>query len=651
MKKFNRILAGVLATAMTFTAFAVPASATETTVFEDGFENGIGDWIPRGEETLDVVTDVSHNGQSSIAVTDRNKVWNGAQVSLDGKVSAGVDYNFSAFVMYNNSYEGSHGFSINLQYDQNGTTQYVTVANATANKGAWTEIKGSAVIPAGAENVGFYIQTAYTSNPTENDLIDFYVDDVTITEPEPAKIQTDIAPLKSAYETYFKIGTAVTAGELASPTTQDFIKFHCNSLTPGNELKPDAILDQKATLALVEETGDQTQIAINLRAADSILKFAAENKIPVRGHTLVWHSQTPDWFFKENYDANADWVTPEVMDKRMENYIKTVMETLAKDYPDVDFYAWDVANEVFKDDGNHRDAGSSYTNGNLSAWVSVYGDNSFVEKAFTYARKYAPKGCKLYYNDFNEYIPSKTNAICKLYTDLSEKGLIDGIGMQSHLDRSYPSASMYKTALQKFAETGADIQITELDATTYDNNETELKLQADYYRDIMTAVREVQADTGAISSLTIWGIRDSMSWRAKKYPLLFDKDYQAKPAYYAIVENIEPLETTTTTETQPTETTEPTTTKPTTTEPTDTQPTETTEPTTTEPAGTETTTDTQPTETTTSNPDDKNKYDVNKDGKVNISDAIVVASSIVNGEKTYNIADLMAICRYIAGLS
>ena len=129
------------------------------------------------------------------------------------------------------------------------------------------------------------------------------------------------------------------------------------------------------------------------------------------------------------------------MIQRMENYITNVMEALATQYPGVNFYAWDVVNEAWTDNGQPRTAGSNnVTNGN-SAWVQVFGDNSFIEYAFKFARQYAPEGCKLYYNDYNEYIDGKTNAICEMATDLKAKGLIDGIGSPTWQPTSPPQPS------------------------------------------------------------------------------------------------------------------------------------------------------------------------------------------------------------------
>ena len=127
----------------------------------------------------------------------------------------------------------------------------------------------------------------------------------------------------------FKLGCAATDSELTQKASQDLILKHYNSLTLGNELKPDSVLNQAESIAYLKQTGDDTNPQVSFKSADKLLKFAAKNHIPVRGHVLVWHSQTPDWFFKENYEADGAWVDKDTMNKRLENYIKNVMTTLA----------------------------------------------------------------------------------------------------------------------------------------------------------------------------------------------------------------------------------------------------------------------------------------------------------------------------------
>ena len=362
-----------------------------------------------------------------------------------------------------------------------------------------------------------------------------YIDDFTLKTAPVYHPQSDIPSLKDVYADSFKIGTACTSKELAPASTKELILKHFNSITPGNEMKPDALLDQKACLALAE-AGDDENPQVSLASASSILNFARDNNIPVRGHVLIWHQQTPTWFFKENYDAEGEWVSKEKMLIRMENYIKNVFAAVKKEYPDVEFYAWDVVNECLLDDGSARQPGSQEEGSSKSPWVKVFGDNSFIKPAFEFAKKYAPEGCKLYYNDFNEYMPGKREAIVALTEEINADGhFIDGIGMQSHLGTDvFPTANVYEKALSMFAATGLDIQITELDQMISSTDKFEE--QAKYYSDIMDVIMKYQ---DSVSAVVFWGTTDDMSWRASKYPLLFNEDYTAKPCFYSIVDGFE----------------------------------------------------------------------------------------------------------------
>ncbi len=374
---------------------------------------------------------------------------------------------------------------------------------------------------------------------------DIFIDDFKIVEVPSVEIEKDLVSICDAFASDFKVGTAITVSDLSSKPFMDLVNKHfANSITVGNEMKPDAVLQKTACQEYFEETGDDTVPQISFSTAKPILNYCQKNKIPVRIHTLVWHSQTPDWFFKEGYDDEGAWVSKEKMLKRMENYIKAYFETLTDLYPTVDFYACDVVNEAWTDGGTPREAGQQGNSGSeQSAWVKVFGDNSFIEPAFTYARKYAPKGCKLYYNDYNEYMTGKMEAICKMAEGLKEKGLIDGIGMQSHLDArqsldaSFPSPAMYKNAIATYSKLGLDIQITELDATVNENTgDTLLDVQAEYYSQIFDAIYEYRDN---ISAVILWGVTDDRSWRASQQPLLFGGDYMAKPCFFSIIDGIE----------------------------------------------------------------------------------------------------------------
>lgn len=582
----KKVLAGLLGAVLLSTSIpfaTVTAADTETgaVIYSSDFEDSSAA-LPftgrGGVESISYTTSQAHSGSSSMMVSDRAKGWHGPQLLLDDICEPNKEYTVSAFAKP----EWYNSIKLSLEYtDAAGERHYSNLATQTSN-GDWVEFSN--------------IKFSFTSEVSKvyvyfecNDISKLYIDDFTLAEAPIIPIQEDIASIKDVYNGYFKIGTAIMASNLASPSFMDLVEKHFNeSITFGNELKPDYVLDQAASQA----SGDNTNPQVNFSQADALLKYCGKNKIPVRGHTLVWHSQTPDWFFKENFSDDGDWVDKDTMLKRMENYIKNVMEGLATQYPDVEFYAWDVVNEAWLDDGNPRKAGSSKSeDSNSSAWVRIFGDNSFIEYAFQYARKYAPKNCKLYYNDFNEYMPGKTTAIYNMAMELKEKGLIDGIGMQSHLDVGFPTASTYRKAIDKFASTGLDIQVTELDITTSDTSEAGLEKQAQLYSDIFDIYTDYANN---ISAVVIWGVTDDQSWRATRVPLLFDENFQAKPAYYSIVDNVEPKVTTTTT--------------------------------------TEITTDTTPAETTTITEPTFRLGDVNLDGNVNVQDVVLLQKYLIRKE-------------------
>ena len=535
----KKLLAGLTSAAMLATATAVnltavPAAtaADAKVIYSTDFEGDSFDFTRRGEdETLELTTEQAHGGSQSLCVSTRAENWNGPQLALDNLIEANTEYVVNAYAMT----PWYATLTLSMQYtDADGNIHYGNILGQVS-QGEWAayeNVKFS--FPADTTDWYLYFEASDAN-------VNIYLDDFTITEAPEVELE-DITSLADVYRPYFKIGTAIMASNLSSKPFMGLVEKHFNeSITFGNELKPDFVLDKAATLAYMEANdGDQTNPQISLTNAKALLNYCRDNNIPVRGHTLVWHSQTPDWFFKENFSDDGDWVSKEVMIQRMENYIKNVMEALAEQYPTVNFYAWDVVNEAWTDGGQPRTAGSNnVTNGN-SAWVQVFGDNSFIEYAFKFARQYAPEGCKLYYNDYNEYIDGKTNAICEMATDLKAKGLIDGIGMQSHLATNFPSAAQYKKALAKFATLGLDIQVTELDITTSDTSEAGLETQAQVYSDIMDALVEY---SDSISAVIFWGVTDDQSWRASQLPLLFDKDFKAKPAYYAIVDGLEPVTT------------------------------------------------------------------------------------------------------------
>ena len=348
-----------------------------------------------------------------------------------------------------------------------------------------------------------------------------------------------ISPDRNLLTTYGQafdtVGVGVVASKVLNKTILDYTKQEHNSITPGNEMKPDAILGGSSKVISVDEAkelgyyipedyAETTVPQLNFSTVDSLLKTCYENGMTMRGHTLVWHEQTPDWYFREGYSSNGNYVTKEEMDKRLEFYIKSVMSHVySGEYGSV-LYAWDVVNE--------------YLHASNSGWQNIYGSNlgtkpEFVKKAFEYAyetlEKYGLENkVKLFYNDYNTY--EKVNEAISLINYInSDKKICTGIGMQSHLDTNYPSVSNYKKALQAFVYAGFEVQITELDVTC-----SSLSVQAKYYYDLMSAILQVKKSGGNITALIFWGLTDEDSWRQPKKPLLYS-DYSTQKEAYASV--------------------------------------------------------------------------------------------------------------------
>lgn len=377
-----------------------------------------------------------------------------------------------------------------------------------------------AQVTQGAEPEQDATDTAPTE-PAKEVRTDFYI----------SSIDEEIPSMSEYWKDYFSIGIAITKGELLNDFKGDLIKQQFNSMTCGNEMKPDALLDREAT----KSEGTETCPVLKFDSCDEMLQFCVDNNIKMRGHTLVWHSQTPDWFFMEEYSNKPDAVfaSREVMLQRLENYIRLVMEYVNTTYPGV-VYAWDVVNEAIAP----GDGGENGMRMSDSLWYQTIGPD-FVEKAFEYARKYADPEQKLFYNDFNTYEAPKRIAILNLVNKIKDQGNIDGIGMQSHIGMSSPTLLDYEETIRKFGETGLEIHITELDINLDSNTEEDfLKEGTRYKRLFFTFKNLVDNGEANITNITVWGLTDEGSWLnkdGKRYPLLFNQVLETKPAFWGVL--------------------------------------------------------------------------------------------------------------------
>ena len=328
--------------------------------------------------------------------------------------------------------------------------------------------------------------------------------------------------LKEIYADRFDFGSCAPQSVFRDLKWMRLMKEQFSILTPENEMKPDSVLDLAGSKKLLAETGDETAVAVRFDAARALLRFAQSSGLKVHGHVLIWHSQTPEAFFHEGYDPKAPFVTREVMLGRMENYIREVFAYLDEHYPGV-VVSWDVLNEAI-DDGTNRLRDSN--------WKKIIGED-YPNQAYAFARKYAPEGVLLYYNDYNTAMPGKLKGIVQLLNSLIPEGNIDGYGFQMHHGISYPSISMIQKAVDTIAALGIRMRVSELDVTISRNTEEEFARQARYYAQVMKILLGYSEQ---IEAVQVWGLTDSMSWRKTQYPLLFDGRGNPKPAFWAVAD-------------------------------------------------------------------------------------------------------------------
>ncbi len=347
--------------------------------------------------------------------------------------------------------------------------------------------------------------------------------------------------LKDLCNGYFSLGVGINGSTLENqtlniPEYMAVVKKHFNSCTMTNLMKSCYILDQSGSQQSARD-GDGSPV-LSFETIDPTLKWCQENGVQMRGHTLVWHVQAPDWFFREGYSDNGAYVDREVMLLRMESYIAQLMTHVQDNYPGV-VYCWDVVNEAVDPDNGDQESAflcRKENNGAINPWYATIGED-YVEMAFTYARKYAADGVKLFYNDFNTYQLQKRDAIYTLCASLKEKGLIDGIGMQGYWGVDYPSIGILDSTLRKFGELGLEIHITELSVGVDEENEESFEEQGRRYASIFMALKQLDTEGGGnvnITNVTFFGLIDHYRQGDTTNSRLFDAVYQPKPAFIQV---------------------------------------------------------------------------------------------------------------------
>jgi endo-1,4-beta-xylanase len=338
---------------------------------------------------------------------------------------------------------------------------------------------------------------------------------------EASNLSQDKKGLKDYYKNFFTVGVAVTPRELKTDAGA-MVAEQFGSVTAENAMKMGPIHPKENEYFWAD--------------ADTIVAFAKRNKMKNRGHTLVWHAQTPSWLFK---NANGDTVTKAELLQRLKDHITTVVKRYKGS-----IYAWDVVNEAI-DDNNEKYLRNT-------AFYRICGEE-FIAKAFEYAHAADPKAV-LFYNDYNTEIPGKRDRTYKLVKGLKDAGVpIHGVGLQGHWSVNNPIREELEKSIKMFSSLGLQVQVTELDVSVYTGRQggqliqgqrdttstftAEMEQQQlEKYKMMFEVFRKYKNE---ITGVTFWNISDRYTWLngrgRKNYPLLFDKNLQPKKAYWEVV--------------------------------------------------------------------------------------------------------------------
>jgi len=348
--------------------------------------------------------------------------------------------------------------------------------------------------------------------------------------------------LKDYCEDYFSLGVGINGSTLDNLTTYSdeymaVVKKHFNSCTMSNLMKSCYLLRQQESIVSAAE-GDGSPV-LGFETIDDTLQWCMDNGVKMRGHTLVWHAQAPDWFFREGYTNDGAYVDKETMLFRMESYIKQVLTHVQDNYQGV-IYCWDVVNEAVElGEGGDKDSFFSCrvsSGEGPNPWYLTIGEE-YVEMAFTYARKYADKDVKLFYNDYNTFDVNKRANIIRLCEHLKEKGLIDGIGMQGYWGLDWPAQIDIEMTIKLYAKLDLEIQITELSVGVDEENEEQFLAQAKKYFNIFMFLRNLDTQGGGsanITNVTLFGLKDHYHPADTTNARLFDTNFQPKEAFQRV---------------------------------------------------------------------------------------------------------------------
>ncbi len=502
--------------------------APGTIVIDTDFEDGLDGWGPRdggpGAPTVRL-TDVAHGGAAAALVTDRVNQGAGLGRDVTTLFDTGVTYEFKAWVRFAAG-QPIDQIWLSLASTSGGSQSFSTLAQfETVTNTGWTEVTASFTMPA-ADTALLYLETRYQGSGVPGNTSDFLADDIVVRVPEPPVIE-DLVGLHET--TDFPIGVAIDSRETVGSAAQ-LLTRHFNQITAENHMKPDAWYDAQRNF----RPHDQ---------AIALMDFAQDNDLRVYGHVLVWHNQTPAWFFQDSagQPLTSSPAHQQLLRDRLRGHIFAVAESLRQRYglfgsATNPLHAFDAVNEVVSDSGEFADGLRR------SEWYRVLGE-SYLDLTFQYANEafndvHAVAGADpvtLFINDYNTEQAGKQARYKALVQRLLARGVpVGGVGHQFHLSLATPVSSL-ATALEAFAALPVKQAVTELDVTTgVPVTQANLIEQGYFYRD---AFRIFRAHTDDLLAVTVWGLTDGRSWRASSgAPLVFGDNLRAKPAYFGAVD-------------------------------------------------------------------------------------------------------------------
>ncbi|MDM8084450.1 endo-1,4-beta-xylanase [Cellulomonas cellasea] len=518
------VVAERLAAGWTFTlpvgGAPAPAAPSLQADFED---NTLQGWGPRddgnGAPTVAVVAD-GHNSTYAARVSDRVSQGQGLSFDVSGLLTAGTTYELEAWIKFESD-PGDMTFS--SATTSGGTTTYSNLVQLTGLATGWTKVTGTFTLPQFTDSASVYFETKWANNAAGNTST-FLVDDITIRQPAPSVIE-DLPALMDSVGV--PLGVAIDSRETTG-SASDLLLRHFNQITAENHMKPEAWYAADGTFSPHVE-------------ADALMKYSQDNDLRMYGHVLVWHSQTPDWFFQDSAGAPLP-ATPagqQILKDRLRDHIFNVAEHLSDEYGEFGsatnpLVAWDVVNEVVSDGAENPDGLRR------SEWFRILGEQ-YIDLAFQYADEAfndefasasgPARPVALFINDYNTEQSGKQQRYFDLVERLLERGVpLDGVGHQFHVNLDMPVSAL-ESAITRFEGMGVTQAVTEFDVTT-GTPVTQARLidQGYYFRDAFEMFR---AHESSLFSITVWGLTDGRSWRdSSGAPLVFNDALLAKPAYY-----------------------------------------------------------------------------------------------------------------------